>query len=208
MSNKKLPIEVSVKGVAAYSWLYKRDTKFAKKGEDGKFKLSIVFDKDDMDDLVAGIEGGSEKISGTEWVARALRAHADAGGDNANAPIKDGDKPVDKKGKAKEVNEEFAGKMMANFTTTYQPVFVDTKKNKLSADVKIMSGDLVKVVFRPNAFDEGVNFYMNAIMLLEKNASGGGADAFGDDEEGYTNDATAVDAFGDDDAGSVADGDY
>lgn len=205
MAKTKLPIEVSVKGTAAFSWLYKKDDKFAKKGEDGKYKLSLVIDKDELPKLTARLDGGATPIGGTEWVEHILKMHEDADGDNSNAPIKDGDKPVDKKGKPKEVREEFVNTYMVNFKSGYQPQLVDTKKNDLPADVKIMSGDTVKVAFRPNIFDGGCNLYMNAVMLVEKNATGGGAGAFGDDEEGYVVDASAADAFG---GGAASDGDY
>ena len=209
MASAKLPIEVSVKGVAAYSWLYKPDTKFAKNGEAGKYKLSVVFNKDDIDDLSARIDGGTTQISAKEWISRLFKAHEYADGDESNSPIKDGDKPVDKK--PKELNEEFVGTYMVNFKSGYKPQTVDSKKNDLPADVKIMSGDVVKVAFRPNVFDGGVNLYMNAVMLIEKNAQGGGAGAFGDDEEGYVADASAADAFGggnDDAPASSSNGDY
>ena len=192
MAGKKLPIEVSVKGVAAYTHLYVPDTKFAKPGEDGKYKLSLVVDKNDLADLKARIEGGSEVIGGVEWMERIMNAHERADGDKANSPVKDGDKPVDKRGKAKDVNEEFAGTWIFNFKTTYPPQLVDSKKNDLPKVVKIMSGDVVKVSLRPNVFDGGVNLYMNAVMLIEKNAGGGGAGAFGDDEEGYVADKSAA----------------
>ena len=204
---KKLPIEVSVKGVVSFPHLYKPDTKFVNKGEDGKYKMDLVIQKEDLPNLKAGIEGGSELITGTEWLMRIERAHKDAGGDASTCPVKDGDKPVDKKGKKKKVEEEAKGTLRINFTSSFPPQLVDTKKNDLPKGVKIQFGDVVKVSLRPNIYDEGMNLYMNAVMLIEKNA-GGGAGAFGDDEEGYTNDAQDSDAFGDDDGDAGDSADY
>jgi len=215
MAKQKLPIEVSVVGTAAYAWLDKPDVKFAKAGEAGKYKLTLVVDKTKVEGLKARINGGSEVITGTEWISRMLRAHKDAGGDPSNAPIKDGDKPVGKGGQAKAVNEEFVGKWLVNFKSGFKPQAIDTKKVDLPENIIIMSGDEVKVAFRPNLFDGGCNLYMNAVMLIAKNAGGssggGGAGAFGDDEEGYVADASTTDVFGgdeDDVVTKVTSGDY
>lgn len=211
-NEKKLPLEVTSKGIAAYAWLYKRDTKFAKKGEDGKFKITLVLDKEELGDLTARLNGGGDEVSATEWLEHLKDMHEKAGGDASNSPVKDGDNQLDKKGKPKkDPNKEFFGKVMVNFKTGYPAQLVDTKKNDLPPDVKIYSGDLVKIVYRPFAFDEGVSLRLNAVMLVDKRATAGGAEAFGDEDEGgYVADKAASDAFGNGDgaSGSSSDGDY
>ena len=208
MADKKLPIEVSVRGVAAYSWLYKKDDKFAKKGEDGKHKLSLVIIKDELGGLTAGLNDGKTPIGGEEWLSHLQEMHEQGGGEPQNSPVKDGDKPLDKKGKPKpkkDINEEFEGKHLVNFRTGYQPQLVDSKKNDLPDNVKIMSGDVVKVAYRPVIYEGGVTLRMNAVMLLEKRAQGGGANAF-EEEDGFVADKSAADSFGS--SGDDKDGDY
>ena len=208
MSQKKIPLEVSAKGVAAYAWLYKKDAKFAKKGEDGKYKLTIVIDKDEVDELFAGLEGGSERVTGTEWLEHLRDMHEKAGGDNSNSPVKDGDNQFDKKGKPKKKpNKDFFGKWTINFKTGYPAQLVDTQKNDLPDNVMIMSGDIVKAVYRPYFFDDGVSLRLNAVMLIDKRASFNSAGAFGDDEEGFVAEKSeGAAALGD--ADDDNDGDY
>ena len=188
MAGAKLPIEVSVKGVAAFAWLYKKDEKFAKKPEDAKFKLTLIVDKDEIDDLPARLDNGETVVSGKEWLTHIQEMHDQAGGDEEpqNCPVKDGDKQLDKKGKQKkETNKELEGKYAINFSTKWPVQMVDTKKNDLPEAVKIMSGDIVKVSYRPFQYEGGVTLRMATVMLIEKRAGGGGTAAFGDDEEGY-----------------------
>lgn len=196
MSTKKAPLEVTVKGVAAYAWLYKKDMKFAKGDDDGKHKLSIVVKKEDLDDLIGGLEGGTVPIKGNEWKAHVLNMHEQAGGDDSNAPIKDGDNQLGKNGKPKsDPNKDFFGSWLINLKTGYKPQLVDTKKGNLPADVLIMSGDVVKAVYRPYVFDGGVSLRLNAVMLIEKNNDGfNSAGAFGDDEEGFVAEKSDTDA--------------
>jgi hypothetical protein len=197
MANK-LPIEVSFQGVAAFTHLYEPDAKFAKPGEAGKYKMALIVQKEGVDKLEARVNGGSDPMGGPEWVIKTQQMHKDAGGGPPNTPIKDGDKPVDKHGQPKPIVEEFAGTYRINFSSQYQPQLVDTKKNDLPPDVKIMSGDIVKVAFRPNMFDGGCNLYLNAVMLIEKNAGGGGggASAFGEEDGFVAEKSAAADAFG------------
>lgn len=185
MADKKLPLEVSVQGTAAYAWLYKKDTKYAKNEEDGKYKLTIVVPKDELGDLTAGLNGGGEKVSGEEWLAHLQKMHKDAGGTAQKCPVKDGDKP---RGEADKPKEEFVGCWTIDFKTGFQPKIVDTKKQELPEGVKAMSGDIVKAAYRPFIYDGGVSLRLNAVMVIDKRASFDGAGAFGDDEEGYVAD--------------------
>lgn len=164
-------IEVSPRGIAAYAWLYKKDVKFAKGDPDkAKHKLTLVVDKD-----APGIP---------EFTASIQEHHVRNGGKEDEGPVTDGDKSKDKDGK---LREEFAGKWKILFSTQYQPAMVDSKKTPLPDGVKIFSGDEVRIAFKRidyDGFGGGVSLRMNAVQLLVKNA-GGGADAFGDDDEGY-----------------------
>ena len=207
MANK-LPIEVSFKGTAAFTHLYEADTKYAKAGEAGKYKMALIVPKEGLSDREARVNGGEDAMGGVEWLTKTLQMHKDAGGGPPNSPIKDGDKPVDKHGQPKPIVEEFASTYRINFSSQYQPQLVDTKKNDLPPEVKIMSGDTVKVAFRPNMFDGGCNLYLNAVMLIEKNAGGGGggANAFGEEEGFVAETSAAADAFGSSEA--ETNGDY
>ncbi len=202
MAKKKAPIEVSVTGVAAYAWLDKPDVKFAAAGEDGKYKLTLVIDKEEAASLTAQV--GEETMNGDEWLASLRAEHEKCGGTGKNSPVKDGDKPL---GGAKDPKDEFRGKWLVGLKTKFQPKFVDAKKVTIEpgANLRIMSGDVVKAAYTRFDFDRGISLRLSAVQLLEKRSTGGNAaDAFGE-EEGF--DASAAgNAFGADNAAEVAEG--
>lgn len=200
MAKKKAPMEVSVTGVAVYAWLDKPDTKFAGKGEKGKYKLTIMVDKDEVKGLTARV--GGDEMPGEEWLEHLREAHKQAGGSPNTSPVKDGDKPM---GSASAPKEEFVGKWLVGMKSGYQPKFVDAKKNTIDPEgpIKIMSGDVVKAAYTVYDFDKGVSLRLAAVQLIEKRSNGGNAANAFDEEEGFEATA-AADAFGGGDDGKPA----
>lgn len=128
--------------------------------DEGKFKVDLVIEKKDADDKAKAF---LKMLSSKD-----------------KKLVKDGDK-----GK----NEEFKGKWHVTFKSSYAPDLRDAKKQKLPADVKVYSGDVIRVAFSMaeyEAFGGGYTLYLNAIQLIEKRNFGTSAgDAF-DEVEGYT----------------------
>jgi hypothetical protein len=211
MSEDKIPMQVTPRGHAAYAWLAKKDTKFSK---EGVYKVTLVLDKKVIP--VGRQDWGKTQVAGTQWVKDliALSVSHGAGAFGAsNCPVKDGDKT----GK-----EEFAGKLLIPFKSTFTPKMLDTKQNVLPSFMTVFSGDEIKVLFKvkPQTVTDKVkqadgtivnmpttylSCYMNSIMLCAKNSSGN--DMFGADEDGgfvvSAADAEANANFGSDDDGVV-----
>jgi hypothetical protein len=187
--------------VAAYAWLDKPDTKFAAAGEDGKYKLTLVIDKEDTNSLTAKV--GDDTMNGDEWLASLRDEHEKAGGSVKNSPVKDGDKPL---GSADKPKDEFIGKWLVGLKSKFQPKFVDAKKVTIEpgGNIRIMSGDVVKAAYTRFDFDRGISLRLSAVQLLEKRSTGGNsADAFGE-EDGFDA-AGAAAAFGGEDAAPKSD---
>ena len=176
-------METTPAGVGAYAWLYDKDTKFSKKGETSKHKITLKLPKEDPETGVA------DPVI-TKFAKGIIKQHADNDGIPKFCPCKDGDKPR-KKGEAP--HEDWKGFWGIVFTSQYAPAVVDTKKKPLPEGVKVMSGDYVKIAFNRHEYDNGGNsglsLRLSAVMLLEKRNEGGlgkaGIKAFGDDEQGY-----------------------
>jgi len=182
---KLASIEITPAGVAAYCWLYEKDTKFAKKDDQAKYKMSLVLPADDpvVKKLMVSIIAEHDELEGTK----------------KTCPVKDGDTRVDKDGKPK---EEFKGMVLIQFSSFYQPGLVDTKKTNLPEGTKVISGDLVKVAYQRIPYDAGGNSGLSlrfqSIMLKEKRTGAeAGTKAFGDDEEGYVADHSKAAASAD-----------
>lgn len=202
----KLPVIVTPKGVAAYAWLNKKDTKFDK---EGVYKITVLLPKKDMPE--GRLDGGKTVVPGKDWIKHILsecKAHGvpDKIG-TTGCPVKDGDK-MDK--------EDFHGFLMITAKTTFDPKekIVDTKGNQLPGRTTVFSGDVVKVgiqpVIREVKGDKFMSMYIAKVMLIEKNA---GADVDFGEEEGYTvsdaDKAADVDFGTEDDAeGDDGNGDF
>ncbi len=187
---KKLPSEVSVKGVAAHCWLAKPDTRFSE--DKPYFKVKLVVRKDDLKNEVARLQNGRERIDGETWLKH-LQEMADEGG--KNSPVKDGDKIVygKKHDKAGQPNEDFAGSWVIEFKGQRQPRFADSRGNELPEGVFPFFGDLIRVAYRPNIYEGlggGLSLWPNEVRIIDKRA--GGVDFGDDDEDGYV--AKASDA--------------
>lgn len=185
MANKhKFPTMVTPRGLAAFTWLAKKDTKFDK---DGVYKVSIVLDKSDMSE--GRVNFGKEALGGKAWVDNILALCEEHGVPNTpgdrGCPIRDGDKMMDKDG-----NKKFAGKYVLQFKTGYKPAIIDTKGNSIPSSVQVLNGDMIKVAFNPVYREvSGSNYmsiYLSKVMLVEKLVdSAGGAEMFGESDDGY-----------------------
>lgn len=159
---------VTPKAIAGFSkFLYEKDT-------EGKFaKQAYTFE--------VRLPKGDEKVEA--FVKMLMKAHKDAG-DGQYPPVKDGDKL---KTKSEKRAAYAKGHYLVDFKSSTPPTLVDSQKRPLGK-TKIMGGDVVKVAFgmKPyDAFGGGISRYLNAVMLIEKNAGGFGADEF-DTEDGFT----------------------
>ena len=189
MSDDKIPMQVTPRGHAAYAWLAKKDTKFNK---GGVFKVTLVLDKEEIP--VGRQDWGKKQVPGKQWVKDLIALGVEHGAGKfgeANCPVKDGNKT----GK-----EEFQGKLLIPFKSTFKPKMLDTKQNPLPGSLTVFSGDDIKVLFKvkpqtvtdkvknadgtiENVATTYLSCYMNSVMLCAKNSSGN--DMFGDDEEGF-----------------------
>ena len=203
---EKFPTMVTPRGLAAFTWLTKKDTKY---NANGVYKVSVVLDKKDMSE--GRVEFGSETLPGAAWVKNILSICKSNGVPSTpgerSCPVKDGDKMIDKYGKKK-----FAGKLVMEFKTGYKPSVIDTKGIALPQSVEVLNGDMIKVAFNPVYREVNGNhylsMYLSKVMLVEKVVeSAGGAEMFGESDGGYEvpEDArVAVDmGFSGEDDGSV-----
>jgi hypothetical protein len=209
MSEKKLPLEVSPAGVAGFAkYLYEKDTKFSRGDEaKSKYVLKLLVPKDTLSSASARIENGNTAIPGEEWLARIQKMHTEAGGKAGEGPVRDGDKIRKKDG---DPVEAWQGHYVVTFKTAHPPKLVDTKKRDLPDDVRIFGGDIVKIAYRPSAYEGfggGITLYLNAVMLIDKR-SAGSVTAFGDDEEGYVAERSEKDSFGGKEGVADNGGDY
>ena len=166
---------ISPSGVAAFAWLNKPDTKFDK----NKYTITLVLEK-----------GNKEN---DEFVKAIQAAHAAAGSGKDEGPAKDGDKRKE---------DAFNGKWTVVFNSKNRPNQVDALKAKLPQNKdgtyvsSARSGDLVKIAFNPATYDGfggGITLYLNAVQIIDKRATGAGADDFDAVEGGYAAPAAAED---------------
>jgi hypothetical protein len=172
----KLPTIVSPKGVAAYCHLREPDTKG--KYADNKYKLTLKLPK-------AGAENQSEIDA---FVKKLQAEHVKARGKKkTDSPVRDGDE----KDFTGDGENPYAGRWLLTFKSKFPVQLMDSKKNELPKTVQPFGGDVVKVGFVALPYEEGKNagisLQLRAVMLVEKNATGGQrdySDAFGE-EDGY-----------------------
>jgi hypothetical protein len=164
MAKKKAPVQVSPQGVGAYAWLQKPDTKF---DAEGKYKVTLLVEKGEHEEFVKTLQ----------------EHHEQAGGNAGNSPVKDGDKPLGRN--ATEAKDEFKGKWLVSFKSKFKPKFVDAKKNPLPDEVKIMSGDVVRVAFTEYDFDRGMSLRLAAVQLIDKRSTGADASGAFDEVDGF-----------------------
>ncbi|MDQ2066713.1 DUF2815 family protein [Xinfangfangia sp. CPCC 101601] len=87
--------------------------------------------------------------------------------------------------------EQFRGKIIFKAKTQFQPGQIDSARVDLPPDVKIFGGDIVKIKFAAEPYENGANsgitLRLRTVQLLEKRTSfnrGPDTDGF-EDEDGY-----------------------
>ena len=150
---------ISPEGVAAYAYLNKMD-------QFGKFAVTLLLPK------------GVKENDKFDKDIRA--AHAAAGKVTNEGPSKDGDKRKE---------EEFNGFWTIDFHTKNDFKQVDAQKVELPKGKSARTGDLIRVAFNPATYDGfggGITMYLNAIQIIDKRATGAGAEDFTTHEGGYS----------------------
>jgi hypothetical protein len=188
---EKFPTMVTPKGVAAFSWLTKKDTKF---DAEGVYKVSIVLPKKDMEE--GRVNYGKETMPGVDWVKLLLKMCADNGVPSKpgekGCPVKDGDTLKDANGAPK-----FPGMLVLQFKSGFKPQVIDTKGKPLPSSVEVLNGDRIAVAFNPVYREVSGGHYMSMylakVMLVEKLVESTGADMFGAQDDGYVVPQDAVD---------------
>lgn len=207
---EKIATIISPTANVAYAWLDKKDTKF---DAAGKYTITIALPKDDIPE--GRLEFGRKVVPGLDWIKHILAlSKANGGSDQIGergCPVKDGDL---KKLEDGSPNEAFAGMYYIAAKSGFKPRVVDTKDQPLPGNMTVFSGDRVKVALEPNAWKsalgEGLNFYVNKVMLIEKAERGSDVDFGVEEGEGFVaanSDAGNVD-FGVDEEPASNDRDF
>ena len=176
-------------GIAKYCWVVNPDSGFDGKG-DPKFKLRLLID---------------DTTEAREWVERVISKgveEAKAAGIKLKKVFKnpfqfpedqDEDDYVPQDGKDKpKLDEDHQGRIFFEIKSGFKPGLIDSAREELPEDIKIMSGDKVRVKFVLNPYEglgSGISLRLKVVQLIEKNTSysGGGrpnTDGF-DDIDGY-----------------------
>lgn len=169
---------------------------------DGKFKTDAIFEGDVLTEA-------NEKLTeafNTFWPGKDL-----------NLPIKTF--YANKEDKAAKKNPQGDGITMKS---KRKPAILDAKKNRIPDNVKIGGGSIMRAATAISPYEKtekvkvkdaktgkvttvdetlyGVTVYVNAVQIRELKEGGFGAEAFDEDEEGFTYEDTgdaAADQFGD-----------
>lgn len=182
---KSYPAIITPKAPAIYAWLNKKDQM------SDKYTITVGVPKDDIPD--GRVENGTKVLSGREWIKYVMAMAKEAG-----APCKIGEdgfhiKDGDAKGK-----DDLKGLYLIEAKSSTQPKIIDTKGNRVPADVTVFGGDIVQVAIQPTHYRvNGKNyltFYVNQVRLIEKN--GRSAIAEWGDEEGYVAEPSSEPEFG------------
>lgn len=195
---KKQTVRIALpQGPAAFAWLDKPDT--GQKYSDDKFKVTMIYDSPDV---LSEVEEACVKAAKEEWPSVKPA--------DLKLPFQDGD---DKE------KEEFHGKTLVTLKSKFKPAQVDAKKNPLPADVRVMSGDVIRCAASLYCYEKtekvkeggkmknvtvhGVSLQLLGVQLIEKRNMGGngGTDLF-DEEDGFvaeTSDSDTTEDSGDGD---------
>jgi len=98
--------------------------------------------------------------------------------------------PEDGKDKPK-LDEDHVDKIYFDAKGKYKPGLIDSQRQSLPDDVKIMGGDVIRVKAEAmpyEGFGSGVTLRIKMVQLIEKNTSfseGGNTEGFDDEEGGY-----------------------
>lgn len=209
-NKKRPPLEkiITPKGTAKFPYLTTPDTKFK---ATGTYVVEVVVKKADCEQLLAKLEKLTDEAfkdaqeqlkakmtegSGADK-AKAKKALADLKRQSPIKPVYDdeGNESDDLIGLKFSMDAQFTDKK-SGATRTMTPDLVDAKGNKHPANVPIYSGSQIKVGGKVAPFfvkdGAGVKLRLEAVKVLQLvTAGGGGASAYGfdDEEEGYVAEA-------------------
>lgn len=185
MANAKkhpLPTLVTPVGIAAYAWVNKPDTKFAKNDDEGSYKITVVLDDtkdnraflDQIEDLAREVAPKLEPAVKMKKVLTHTPWNLPEDDDNTDEKLKD----------------EFKGKIRLHAKSAFKPGQIDTARQGLPDNIFVMSGDHVRVKFLIKPFDGlggGISLKLKTVQLVQKVHRAGGidADGFDDIEDGY-----------------------
>jgi hypothetical protein len=180
----KYPFLRTPRATAAYTWLEKPDTAFG----DSKYKITLVFNKDDMS--TGTVERGTQTLEGPQWIQYILDLCEKHGVANVpgvkGCPVKDGDKMFDKDGNPR---TNFENSWVLQLKSGFKPSMVDTAGNKLPSSVPILNGDIVKAMivpaYREVSGNRYLSLYLNNVCLVEKRVTNTLDSSVFGEEDGY-----------------------
>lgn len=190
MAKAKYSFFVTPAGIAKYCFVNTPSAPYEGKG-DPQYKVTVLLD--DTPELRSQID---------EWMKQAA-AEAKANGVKLKKQFKnpfeypeDQDEddfiPAEGKDRAK-FDEDFRGKIFVTAKSKFKPGLIDTTREALPEDIKVMSGDVVraKLEFNPyEGFGSGISLRLKVVQLIEKNTAFSGGDGYVntdgfDDIDGY-----------------------
>jgi hypothetical protein len=189
-------ILVTPKGVAAFPWLTKPDTKF---NEEGVYKTGLAFDPEDPafvkfkkkieaihKEAVAAVkESGKKKVT----VVSPFRPEEDEEGEPTGRII------INAKSKAK---QKYRDGTIQDVTLN----IVDAKRNEVPSSTPVYGGSVLRLAVRPAPYFMqgkcGITLYISGVQVIELQSGGGGAADFFDEEEGYETEDVSESPFEDD----------
>jgi len=130
----------------------------------GKYEVTALLDDVEHADTLSAIKGAVDAAFASEWPDQDV-------GEKHN-PIR---KMPD-------------GSYKVKFKTKSAPTLEDATGSKLSEDIIIGSGDLVRCACNVAAYNgpqSGVTIYLNKVRLIEKRSIGDGVDDFGGPDVGF-----------------------
>ena len=165
----------TVKGKLLFAHLINPDTRF---DAEGVYKTSLICDPDAVADLVTELEEMRDELY--EKTVKGTKGEA------AKKKIVKADvvRP------ATDRDGEETGEVEFRFKSKFAPKLWDAKKNRITEDINLGNGSVVKIMFQPNTYfvpsskTVGVTLYVNHVQVIEL-AGMGSPDDF-DEEDGYT----------------------
>jgi hypothetical protein len=161
---------VTPAGIFQWTWLDKPDTKFDKT----QYKNTLCLPKGE-----AAADAFAKKLNDLHKAAKGKAEHK---------PAKDGDAMAEDD----EKKERFRGFWVFTFKTKNKPEMRGPGGKKDVLTVAPRSGDFGKIAYGVGQMTEGtfkgVTLYLNAVQLLERRSTAGGADGFEDESDEYGSD--------------------
>ena len=181
---------VTPQGVAKYCWVNKPDLGFDGKGEP-KYKTDIYIEDNDASRawctkvLDKAMEEAKAQGIKLKKVFKTSIIYPEDIDDDDLVPAEGKDRP--------KYDETERGKIIITAKSGFKPGLIDSKRQELAEDVKVMGGDTIAIKIEPYAYEglgSGISFRLKVVQLIQKNTSysGGGkpnTDGFDDHNDGY-----------------------